>query len=269
MDNYQFWRLGVFLLVMAIMMILEIVIPHREAVHSRRKRWPGNLLVLFTGNLLLRIIPSLLPYSLALAVAAQGGRLPERFSLHPVIFIALTILFLDLAIYFQHLLFHRIPFLRALHRMHHSDTHVDVTTALRFHPLEIFISTLYKGLLIFFLGLPPLGVLLFEILLNGAAMFNHANIQLPEKGDALLRLFVVTPDFHRIHHSRLSVERNSNYGFFLPFWDRIFSTYRAEALEDKRRFPLGLPGYDDARIHRLDRLLLDPLRPWSSGEKRE
>jgi sterol desaturase/sphingolipid hydroxylase (fatty acid hydroxylase superfamily) len=151
--------------------------------------------------------------------------------------------------------------------MHHTDTHLDVTTALRFHPFEIIISILYKSLLISALGLEPLGVLIFEVLLNASAIFNHANIELNAGLDRILRVLIVTPDFHRIHHSRIQNERNSNYGFFMSVWDYLFSTYTKAPSGDKKTFLLGITGYNKAIVHRLDKLLIDPF--YSSGIKDE
>ena len=255
------WRLIVFASVFIIMMFLELIIPHREGKHSRRKRWPGNILILISGNISLRLIPFLLPYSIALWAESKGWML-SGVELVPLwLKVLITILILDLWIYIQHILLHFVPVLRNLHRMHHTDTHMDLTTALRFHPLEIIFSTLYKAVIVALLGLPSLGILIFEILLNGSAMFNHGNIEIPFKIDKFLRLVIVTPDYHRIHHSRESSERNSNYGFFLSIWDKLFSTYTAKPQEDRKTFALGYPGYKESKIHRLDQLLIDPFRP--------
>lgn len=257
----DFWRFAVFASVLIIMILLEVIFPHREGKHSRRKRWPGNILILISGNFILRFITPLLPYSVALWAESEGWML-SGMGIVPFWFkILVTFFVLDFWIYIQHLLLHIVPGLKDLHRMHHTDTHMDLTTALRFHPLEIVFSTLYKTVLIALLGLPALGVLIFEIILNGSAMFNHGNIEMPYRVDKFLRLFIVTPDYHRIHHSRKSSERNSNYGFFLTVWDRLFSTYTEEPQGDRKNFALGIPGYDNSRVHRFDQLLLDPFRP--------
>ncbi len=264
MSQQHFWRLAVFVSVFIVMMLLEVIIPHRAGKHSRRKRWPGNILTLFSGNLILRFFTPLLPYSVALWAESEGWMLSGVGSVPFWLKILITFLVLDLWIYIQHLLLHLVPGLKDLHRMHHTDTHMDCTTALRFHPLEILFSTFYKTVLIALLGLPSLAVLIFEIILNGSAMFNHGNIEIPYNVDQLLRRVIVTPDYHRIHHSRESVERNSNYGFFLTVWDKLFLTYTKEPKGDRKSFALGIPGYDHSRIHRLDQLLIDPFRSLSS-----
>lgn len=268
MNSHDLWRLTVFASISLIMMLLEVFIPHRGGKHRRRKRWPGNILTLISGNFILRFLTPLLPYTVALWAESEGWMLSGVESIPLWMKVLITFLVLDLWIYIQHLLLHRVPGLRNLHRMHHTDTHMDFTTALRFHPLEIIFSTLYKTVLIALLGLPALGVFVFEIVLNGSAMFNHGNIEIPYKVDKLLRLIIVTPDYHRIHHSRESDERNSNYGFFLTFWDKLFFSYTKEPQGDRKSFALGIPGYDDSRIHRLDQLFIDPFRPLISLVKK-
>jgi sterol desaturase/sphingolipid hydroxylase (fatty acid hydroxylase superfamily) len=255
------WRLAVFSSIFMIMAILEELIPHREAKHKRTKRWPGNILVLVVGNFLLRFLTPLLPFSVALWAESRQWMLSGMESVPFWIKILISFLILDLLIYVQHIILHKVPLLKNLHKMHHTDTHMDFTTALRFHPLEILFSSLYKSAAVALLGLPSLGVFIFEIVLNGSAMFNHGNIEISEKIDTILRMIIVTPDYHRIHHSRITSERNSNYGFFLTFWDRLFSTYTAEPQENRKIFALGIPGYNEPEIHRLDQLLLDPFRP--------
>lgn len=254
-------RFSIFIFVFLLMMIFELIIPHRKGKHSRLQRWPGNLIILCLGTISLRLITPLLPYNIAVW-NDQGGRMLAGLDWIPFwLKIVITIVFLDLWIYLQHLLMHKVPVLRDLHRMHHTDTHIDFTTALRFHPVEIIFSALYKSLPAVLLGLPATGILIFEIVLNGSAMFNHANIELPASLDRILRKVIVTPDFHRIHHSRKARECNSNYGFFLTWWDYCFSSYTREPEGDRKSFTLGLPGYNDAKIHRLDRMLIDPLLP--------
>lgn len=254
-------RFIVFVAIMSIIMVLEVIIPHRKGRHSRRQRWPGNLIVLVLGTLSLRLIIPLLPYNIALW-NEDGGRMLAGMNRIPLwLKITATIVILDLWIYFQHVLMHKVPVLRDLHRVHHTDTHIDFTTALRFHPLEIIFSAVYKSVLVVLLGLPAAGVLVFEIVLNGSAMFNHANIELPSWLDRIMRKVVVTPDFHRIHHSRKLRETNSNYGFFLTWWDFCFSSYTREPEGNRKTFPIGIPGYNEAKIHRVDQLLLEPLLP--------
>ncbi len=175
--------------------------------------------------------------------------------------IIITVIVLDGWIYLQHVLFHQVKLLRPLHRMHHSDTHIDFTTGFRMHPGEIVISALYKTALIAALGLSATGVLVFELILNASSMYTHANIRLGPKLDRTLRMLLITPDVHRIHHSQKIDERNSNYGFFLSIWDRIFATYSRVEEHDPRGINVGLPGYDDVRVNRIDWLLLEPVVP--------
>lgn len=241
------------------MSLLELLIPARKAVHSRLQRWPGNLVILAFGNIIASLLTPVLPYTVSVAVSSSGWGLSAA-PLPQAVQIAITVLVLDAGIYLQHMLFHRLPLLKNLHRMHHTDTHLDVTSALRFHPLEIIISILFKSVIVLLFGLNPAGILVFEILLNGSAMFNHSNIRIGEKAEKILRLFIITPAFHRIHHSRVKAERNSNYGFFLSIWDRIFSTWTENAEGGEKALKIGITGYDDPSIHRIDKLILDPFR---------
>jgi sterol desaturase/sphingolipid hydroxylase (fatty acid hydroxylase superfamily) len=165
---------------------------------------------------------------------------------------------LDLVIYCQHVLFHAVPALWRVHRVHHADLGFDVTTGLRFHPVEILLSMLIKLTAIAALGPPPVAVLLFELVLNGAAMFNHGNVRIPLVIDRWLRLFIVTPDMHRVHHSIVRNETNSNFGFSFPWWDRWFGTYRAQPAAGHLAMTIGIEQFRDPRELRLDRLLIQP-----------
>ena len=171
-----------------------------------------------------------------------------------------AVVVLDLAIYLQHVLFHAVPALWRLHRMHHADLEFDVTTGLRFHPIEIVLSMLIKFAVVAALGAPALAVLIFEVLLNATSMFNHGNVRMPPGIDRVLRWLVVTPDMHRVHHSILARETNSNFGFNLPWWDRLFGTYRAQPAAGHEGMTIGIEQFRDARELRLDRMLLQPLR---------
>ncbi|MEK9724270.1 MAG: sterol desaturase family protein, partial [Rhodospirillaceae bacterium] len=174
--------------------------------------------------------------------------------------VALAVAILDFAIYLQHVLVHAVPGLWRLHRMHHADLDIDVTTGARFHPVEIAFSMILKIMVVGALGAPVLAVLIFEVVLNASAMFNHANARLPLGVDRLLRLVLVTPDMHRVHHSVRSEETNSNYGFCLPWWDRLFGTYRAQPADGHDAMTIGLERFRDPGELRLDRMLLQPLR---------
>ena len=171
-----------------------------------------------------------------------------------------SVVILDLAIYLQHVLFHAVPALWRLHRMHHADLEFDVTTGVRFHPIEIMLSMLIKLAVVGALGAPPLSVLIFEVLLNATSMFNHGNVRIPLAIDRVLRWLVVTPDMHRVHHSILARETNSNFGFNLPWWDRLFGTYRAQPAAGHEAMTIGIEQFRDPRELRLDRMLLQPFR---------
>jgi sterol desaturase/sphingolipid hydroxylase (fatty acid hydroxylase superfamily) len=189
----------------------------------------------------------------------------------PSIGLVASVILLDLAIYFQHVLFHALPLLWRLHRMHHADLDIDVSTGLRFHPVEILLSMVIKFAMVIALGAPAIAVLVFEILLNATSMFNHSNVRIPDTFDRLLRLFVVTPDMHRVHHSVLSRETNSNFGFNLPWWDRLFGTYRAQPAAGHEAMIIGIEQFRDPRELGLDRMLLQPFRgdagPYPLGER--
>src|SRR6266513_2836287 len=174
--------------------------------------------------------------------------------------VIVAVIVLDLAIYFQHVLFHAVPVLWRLHRMHHADLEFDVTTGVRFHPVEILLSMVIKLGVVLALGAPALAVLIFEVLLNATSMFNHGNVLLPQPIDRVLRTIVVTPEIHRVHHSIEPPETNSNFGFNLPWWDRLFGTYRAQPAAGHDAMTIGIEQFRDARELRLDRMLLQPFR---------
>nr|WP_284047903.1 sterol desaturase family protein [Halomonas gemina] len=173
--------------------------------------------------------------------------------------VVVSVVMLDVAIYFQHRLFHAVPWLWRLHRMHHADLEFDVTTGLRFHPLEILISMGIKLAVVTLLGTPALAVLIFEVLLNATSMFNHGNVRLPARVDRWLRLAVVTPDMHRVHHSIVRQETDSNFGFNLPWWDRLFGTYRDQPAAGHLGMTIGIEAFREAHDLRLDRMLLQPF----------
>lgn len=220
-------RLGVFLAVFVALAAWEWAAPARARRLSRALRWRANLGLALVNTLLLRVA---LPGS-ALAVAAlaadEGWGLLQRSELPAWVAVLAGVVLLDLVIYFQHVLFHSVPALARLHAVHHADPDFDLTTGIRFHPLEIVLSTLIKFAAIAALGTPVLAVLTFELLLNATALFNHANVSLPRRLEPWVRGLLVTPDMHRTHHSVVEAERNSNYGFCLSVWDRLLGTYTA------------------------------------------
>lgn len=253
-------RLGAFLGVLLAMIAWEIAAPRRARALSRWQRWPGNFSLVILGAVLVRLVIPIAAVGLAGLVADRGLGLFNQASVPTWLAVVLAVMLLDLVIYWQHVAFHAIPMLWRLHRVHHTDVDFDVSTALRFHPLEILISMLVKFAAIALLGAPPVAVLIFEILLNASAMFNHSNIRLPAVVDTLLRWIIVTPDMHRVHHSVRPVETNSNYGFSLPWWDRLFGSYRDQPADGHAAMRIGLAHFREPGESRVDRLLLQPLR---------
>ena len=223
-------------------------------------RWFGNCGILVVSTLCLRLLAVLAPVSVAIWTAEQNIGLFNLIAVPIWLAGLISFVLLDMLIYWQHRLFHTVPALWRLHRMHHTDTSIDVTTALRFHPLEMCLSLLVKSLAVLVLGAPAAAVLLFEIALNATAMFNHANLRLPIALDRFLRLVVVTPDMHRVHHSTLESETNSNFGFNIPWWDRLFGSYTAQPKDGHAGMTIGLDEFRDLSDSRPDQLLIQPFR---------
>ncbi len=252
-------RLGCFAAVLLLMAYWEWRRPRRSLDLSRWRRWPANLGLAALNSLAVRLAVPVLAVSAAQEVAARDWGLFNLLDVPFWLACAVSLLALDLAIYAQHVIFHKAPWLWRLHRMHHTDTGFDVSTALRFHPLEIMLSMLIKVMLVLLLGAPAVAVLLFEIILNATAMFNHGNVRLPETADRVLRLFLVTPDMHRVHHSIHREETDSNFGFNLPWWDHLFGTYRAQPRDGHAGMAIGLEIFRDYRSLSLPWLLLQPF----------
>ena len=208
-------RLGAFAGVFAAMALWELVAPRRRQAVGRLRRWPGNLGVVVLDTLLVRLIFPTAAVGVALVAEARGWGLLPALDAPSWLAIIIAVIALDLAIYLQHVLFHAVPVLWRLHRMHHADLDIDVTTGARFHPIEILLSMGIKLGVVAALGAPAVAVLIFEVLLNATSMFNHGNVRLPQRLDRVLRWLVVTPDMHRVHHSILPHETNSNFGFNL------------------------------------------------------
>lgn len=237
---------------------LEALAPRRERAFSRWARWPHNLGLVALDQALVRLLLPIVP--VAFAATWHGRGLLGLVELPAAVEVVLAVLVFDAAIWFQHLVFHRVAPLWALHRVHHADPDYDVTTALRFHPIEIGLSIGIKLGVIAALGPSPVAVLAFEVLLNGMAMFNHANLALPRWLDDVLRLVLVTPDVHRVHHSVRDDEKHTNFGFNLVIWDRLFGTYKAWPKGGHEGMVIGdLVGADPAEL-RLDRMLTAPFR---------
>lgn len=253
-------RSVVFLAVLAAMAVAEALWPRRRRELPRLLRWSGNLGLVVVDALALRLAFPVLAVGVALAAEAHGFGLLQALAVPRWLAVPVSIVVLDFAVWAQHVLFHAVPLFWRLHRVHHADTEVDATTGVRFHPIEILLSMGLKMAVVAALGAPAEGVVLFEILLNGSALFNHANLRLPPRLDAALRLVFVTPDMHRVHHSVRPEETHSNFGFCLSLWDRLFGTYRAQPAAGHEGMVLGLPVFRDPAEQRLDRLLLQPFR---------
>ena len=252
-------RLACFFGVLLAMAGWEAWAPRRGRLFARRMRWPSNLGVVALDTLLLRLIFPAAAVGLAAVAADRQWGLLNNLPLAPWVSLIIALLALDLAIYLQHVMFHAVPALWRLHRMHHADLDFDVTTGVRFHPLEILLSMGLKLAVVAAVGAPAIAVLIFEVALNATSMFNHGNVQLPATVDRVLRSFVVTPDMHRVHHSVRPNETNSNFGFNLPWWDRLLGTYRAQPVDGHEGMTIGLDSFRDPAELRLDRMLVQPL----------
>jgi sterol desaturase/sphingolipid hydroxylase (fatty acid hydroxylase superfamily) len=252
-------RVGFFVTIFAAVAILETTTPRRKLLTSKPRRWASNLLMQLIDVGILRFLLPVFPVGIALICSARGWGLLNNLALPSGFAFISAVVVLDLTIYLQHLMFHLTPLFWRVHMVHHTDRDIDVTSGLRFHPAEIVISLAIKLSVVAVIGAPPLAVLIFEILLNGTTMFNHGNIYLPLSADRIIRMIVVTPDMHRVHHSVLRRETNSNYGFNFSFWDRLFGTYRREPAAGHDDMQIGLNGYQDERSSRILPLLLMPF----------
>jgi len=248
---------GVFVAVAA----WELVAPRRALTTSKRLRWASNLGLVALNTLLLRLAFPLAAAGAAAFCAARGWGLLNHIEVPFWLALPIGVIALDFVIWLQHVMVHAVPLLWRLHRVHHADLDYDVTTGARFHPFEIGLSMLIKFAAIAVLGPPVLAVVIFEVLLNATAMFNHGNIRLPVGLDRVLRWFVVTPDMHRVHHSVEHDESNANFGFNLPWWDRLFGTYRAQPRGGHEAMTIGLRGHREVReAARLPGMLMLPFR---------
>ena len=253
-------RLGTFVVVLVLLAAGEALMPRRNRAVTRRWRWPTNITVVVLNTVLVRTALPVTAVGMAVIAEQRGwGLLHAIGPLPTLLTVCVAVFLLDLAIYLQHVLFHAVPVLWRLHRMHHADIDVDVTTGSRFHPGEILLSMLVKFASIGALGASPLAVLSFEVLLNTGSMFDHANVRIPLVADRVLRLFVVTPDMHRVHHSAVPVETNTNFGFTFPWWDYLCGTYRAQPTAGHEAMTVGLMSFRDRKYLRLDKTLLQPL----------
>jgi sterol desaturase/sphingolipid hydroxylase (fatty acid hydroxylase superfamily) len=259
-NSELFIRGGAAIAIFLALAMWEGLTPRRTLSVGRARRWPSNLGILLLDALLVRLLIPVAAVGVAVIATQHGWGLLNITPWPAWLEMILGFLALDLAIYAQHLAFHKVPMLWRLHRMHHADLDIDVSTGLRFHPIEIILSMLIKIAVVTLIGVPALAVVLFEIVLNATSMFNHSNGAMPLWLDRIVRLIVVTPDMHRVHHSVLRHETDSNFGFNLPWWDRVFGTYRARPEAGHDRMTVGLPIFRDPRELRLDRLLTQPFR---------
>ena len=266
LDHELAVRLGSFLGMLFMVGLWEVAAPRRALTVSKLLRWTNNLGLVLLNTALLRLLFPLAAVGMAAFCTTNGWGLIHHFRVPPVIAIPLAVIALDFVIWLQHVMVHAVPTLWRLHRVHHADPDYDVTTGTRFHPIEIVLSMLIKFAAIAVLGPPVVAVVLFEVLLNATAMFNHGNIRLPSALDRVLRWFVVTPDMHRVHHSIEDDEANSNFGFNLPWWDRLFGTYREQPRAGHLGMTIGIRDHRDPReVARLPGMLLLPFK----GEVRD
>lgn len=259
-------RLGFFFGVFSLVAIAEIALPRRKPTVSKATRWINNMGLVFLNTILLRLLFPAAAVGMAAFTQANGWGLLNHFQPPFILAVLFSVVAMDMVIYLQHIMVHAVPLLWRLHMVHHVDPDYDVTTGSRFHPIEIILSMLIKFATIIVLGPPVVGVILFEILLNATAMFNHGNLHLPARLDQILRWFIVTPDMHRVHHSIIPEETNSNFGFNLPWWDRIFGTYKAQPEAGHQGMTIGIQSFNQPRqISWLPGMLALPFVARASG----
>jgi sterol desaturase/sphingolipid hydroxylase (fatty acid hydroxylase superfamily) len=253
-------RLVFFTFVFVSMLAWELLAPRRNLSVSKPLRWLNNLGLFALNSVVLRLLFPAAAVGIALSVGEMGWGLFNLLTLPFWFEVVAAVLLLDLAIYLQHILMHRVPLLWRLHRVHHADLDIDLTTGSRFHTIEIIVSMLIKGVVILLLGPALIAVLVFEVLLNGMAIFNHANVSLPPAVERLVRYLLVTPDMHRVHHSTVKRETNSNYGFNLSIWDRMFSTYIDQPEMGHDKMSIGIAEFRDAKqVDQLPGMLALPF----------
>ncbi len=260
LDNEPTIRLSIFLGVLILVGAWESLRPRRVRSFSRWRRWPNNFGIVVLNTLVVKLLFPVAAVGMAIYAQEHGWGLFNAIEVPAAIAVVATVIALDLIIYLQHVMVHAVPALWRLHRMHHADLDFDVTTGARFHPIEIVLSMVIKLAAVVVLGAPPVAVVIFEVILNATSMFNHGNLHLPAGVDRVLRLFVVTPDMHRVHHSIVPSETNSNFGFNLPWWDRLLGTYRDQPAAGHEAMTIGIEQFREAGDLRLDRMLIQPIR---------
>ncbi len=258
-------RLGFFLGILVLVALWELARPRRRLTHPRWLRWYANLGLAVLNTALVWLLVPLVPVALAVIAESRGWGILNLVELPVWLEVLLAVVILDFAIYLQHVVFHAVPALWRLHRMHHADLDFDVTTGARFHPVEILVSVAIKLAVVALIGAPAAAVLVFEILLNATSMFNHGNLRMPAWLDRMLRWIVVTPDMHRVHHSDIPAETDSNFGFNLPWWDRLFGTYRAQPRLGHEKMTIGLAVFRQREDLHLHRMLIQPFRQGQEG----
>lgn len=259
-------RLGVFIGIFLMIALWEITVPRRALRESKRVRWVGNWSIVVINTLVLRLVFPVMAVGLAVMAQERGWGLFNILELPWWVNLVISVVFFDMLIYLQHVMFHAVPLLWRLHRMHHADLDYDLTTGSRFHPVEIVLSMLIKMAAVLVIGPLPAAVVIFEALLNGTAMFNHGNIGIPVNVDRVIRKLLVTPDMHRVHHSVIPAETHSNYGFCLSWWDRLFGTYRDQPKEGHIDMTIGLKIFRDSKYLHPHWLLVQPLLDTKSDQ---
>ena len=267
-EHEQTIRISVFIGLLVLLSGLEFLSPLAKRQTARPRQWLTNLAIVLIDNVTLKILFPMLAAGVALYAAKNSFGLFNLINLNNWLAIILSLLLLDLLIYFQHVIMHKIPMFWRLHRMHHTELGLDVTSAIRFHPVEIIISMLIKMLFVLLMGIPVVAVIIFEVLLNGLALFNHSNIKIAAPIEKILRLFIITPEIHWIHHSEIPFETNSNYGFNLCLWDRLFSTYIDEPTKDYPEMRQGLSEFGFEKSLTLPELLISPFKDYPSPHDR-
>ena len=261
MAHEPFIRVGFFVGMFTLVALWELVSPRRVLLLTRRQRWTANLGIVLLNTVVVRVAFPTAAVGMAALGVEKGWGLLNNFAVPFWLAVPLAVVAMDFVIWLQHVMVHAVPALWRLHRVHHADLDYDLTTGTRFHPLEIVLSMGIKFATITLLGAPVLAVVVFEILLSACATFNHGNIRLPGRLDRALRWFLVTPDMHRVHHSVEDDETNSNFGFNLPWWDRLFGTYRDQPRAGHEGMTIGIRGYNNpGEVDRLDGMLLLPFK---------
>lgn len=263
MINDQNLRIGIFVLLLILFSSLEFFIPYRKRELRRGDRWFANLTLILISNITLKFLFPASLIVMSVYFKDQGQGIFNQLELNPVLVFVLSLIILDFAIYVQHVIFHKVDFFWKFHRVHHADTDLDATSGLRFHPIEIVFSIIYKLGIVFIFGLPGISIFYFEIILSSCALFNHSNIDIPQRFEKVLRLFLVTPQMHIIHHSIKKVESDTNYGFNLSIWDRLFKTYQEKF---KSEGIIGQSYYRSKKEHGLLAILLLPFKETTRGE---